>query len=66
MEFEEKVDWNFYTMLGDKIVMGFDGENDAKDYAMKHRFKVYAKATLKRRKIDFKNLDNWTDDYPEF
>ena len=66
MEFEERPDWNFYAMLGNKIVMGFDAENDAKDYARKNRFKVYAKNTLKRKKIDYKNLDNWTDEYPNF
>lgn len=65
MEWVDGTKFNFYTVLGDKLVVGFDDENEAKEYAKKNRFKVYARATLQKKKIDYNNLDNWTDEYPE-
>lgn len=56
--------WDFYVINShNKIVMGFNDEAYAKRYAKVNRYRLYTRGTLKKKNINFYNLNNWTDKY---
>ena len=66
-EFVEETKFQYYAMNKDNlIVYGFDDVNEAKAYCSKNSFKLKSRLSLKRLKIDFNDINNWSDNYPEY
>lgn len=66
-EFVEETKFQYYAMNKDNlIVYGFDDVNEAKTYCSKNTFKLKSRLSLKRLKIDFNDINNWSDNYPEY
>lgn len=66
-EFVEETKFQYYAMNNDNLlVYGFDDIEEAKSYCTKNSFKLKSRLSLKRLKIDFNNINNWSDNYPEY
>ena len=56
-----KLAYKFYTVNSDgKIVCGFNTEGEAKEYAGKHRYKVFSRNNLHNKGVDSMNVENWS------
>ena len=62
-------EWKYYAVTHyNKLVLGFEDNQDVKDYCKKHHFKVFTRNGLKNKKINPNNLNSWVDDnkVPEY
>lgn len=62
--------YNFYAVSEFEngisgIVYGFDDKNECRRYSDKYRLHCYSRSTMEKLKIDYCNIDNWTDEYFE-
>lgn len=56
-----KLEYKFYAVNSDnKIVCGFNTEQDAVAYASKYRYKVFSINNLHNKGIDAKDFQNWS------
>jgi hypothetical protein len=66
-EFVEGTKFQYYATTKDKlIVYGFDDLNEVKQYCKKNNLECHNRLYLEKQKIDYNNINNWTDSYPEF
>ena len=50
----------FYAVNDEnKLVYGFDDDEEVKQFCKKHHFKKFTRNGLKNKKINPKNIDNW-------
>lgn len=56
-----KLIYKYYVINSDnKIVSGFQTEQQAVEYAGRNRYKVYSSKTLGNKGFDAKSLENWS------
>ena len=56
-----KLEYKFYAVNSDnKIVCGFNTEQEAVAYANKNRYKVFSLNNLHNKGIDAKDFQNWS------
>ena len=66
-EVVEATKFQYYATTKDNmLVYGFDDINEAKSYCKNNELKFHNRLYLEKHKIDYNNIDNWTDDYPKF
>ena len=65
-EFIKGTKFQYYAMTKDKqLVYGFDDVNEVKQYCKKNNLKFHNRLYLEKQKIDYNDINNWTDSYPE-
>jgi hypothetical protein len=56
-----KLKYKYYAVNSDnKIVCGFNLEEEAVNYANKFRYRVFSGNNLKNKGIDSENFENWS------
>lgn len=66
-EFVEGTKFQYYATTKDNLlVYGFDDVNEVKQYCKKNKLEVHNRLYLEKKNINYNDINNWTDSYPEF